>query len=180
MIKRFFALLLAAVTLLTFASCENDVQKKDEGLSAYKAGSSDKFEIDAAMYAYFMYDCVSTYEYYITNFGYDSTKSLSEQESKCAFDESITWFEFFSSLAEGMIKKLVALASKAIDEGMKISDEDKKAIDDYIKEADEQAYKQGYDGIDGLLSRYYVEGVTAEAGKKCIELELLANQYVEK
>lgn len=180
MIKRFFASLLAVLMLLSFVSCGKKDEKKNEGLGEYNVGSSDKFEIDAGMYAYFMYDYVGMYEYYITNFGYDPTKTLSEQEGKCHLDESKTWFEYFSSLAEGMIKKLVALASKALDEGMKISEQDKKDIDDYIKEADEEAYKQGYDGINGLLAEYYVEGITSDSFRKCIELQILASQYVDK
>jgi hypothetical protein len=77
------------------------------------------------------------------------------------------------------VSRCVAFASAAIEAGMSLSDEDKADLDEYIKQSDEEGYKQGLEGIEGLLAQYYCKGITAESFRTCMELQQLAYMYVE-
>ena len=181
---KILAFLLAIITVLTFVSCGDDNKKKESenalDLSKYVVAKNDKITVDAAIYAFFLYDYVGQYSYYLSWYGYDTTKPLTEQTSKCAFDETKTWFEYFDEMTRTTVSQCIAFASAAMEAGMSLSDEDKADLDEYMKQTEEEAFKQGYDGIEGLIANYYVKGITEESFRACMELQQLAYMYVEK
>ena len=179
---KIIALILALITVLTLVSCDLDKKEKKNGLdlSQYVVIQTDNFVIDAGIYAFFLYDYVGQYSYYLSWYGYDTSLPLTKQTTKCAFDENKTWFEYFDELTRTTVAQVVAFASAAIDAGMSLSKEDLADLDEYIEQSDEDAYKQGVDGIEGLLAKYYCEGITRESFRTCMMIEQLAAMYVEE
>ncbi len=180
--KRIIAFLLAIITVLTFVFFDNNNKKESDGLdlSKYIVAKNDKITVNAAIYAFFLYDCVGNYSYYLSWYGYDTSKPLTEQTSKCAFDETKTWFEYFDEMTRTTVSQCVAFATAAMDAGMSLSEEDMADLDEYMMQTKEEAYKQGYDGIEELIARYYVKGISEESFRACMELQQLAYKYVEK
>lgn len=179
---RIIAFILAIITVLTFVSCGNNKKKESDGLdlSKYIVAKNDKISVNAAIYAFFLYDYVGQYSYYLSWYGYDTSKPLTEQTTKCAFDETKTWFEYFDEMTRTTVSQCVAFATAAIEAGMSLSEEDMADLDEYMKQSEEEAYKQGFDGIEGLIAKYYVKGISKEAFRACMELQQLAYMYVEK
>ena len=143
------------------------------------SGTSEKYEIDNAMMAYFMYGQYRSYvqknSYYLPYFGLDTSKSLKSQ--KPAGSTDTTWFAFFMNVAKNQVNELVALASTAQEKGLKLEEKELKAIDDTMKSIKEAAATNGFASVNKYLASYYVNGVTESAVRKCMELQYLASKY---
>ena len=152
--KRIIAFILALITILTLVSC-NDGSKKEEekvvDLSKYQAADGTLVDISSAIFAFFLYDYVGTYSYYLSWYGYDTS-----------------------------VSQCIAFASAAIEAGMSLSEDDLKDLDDYMKQSEEEAYKQGFDGLEGLLANYYCPGISVAEFRACMELQQLAYLYADK
>lgn len=143
------------------------------------SGTSEKYEIDNAMMAYFMYGQYRSYvqknSYYLPYFGLDTSKSLKSQ--KPAGSTDTTWFAFFMNVAKNQVNELVALASTAQEKGLKLEEKELKEIDDTMKSIKEAAATNGFASVNKYLASYYVNGVTESAVRKCMELQYLASKY---
>lgn len=143
------------------------------------SGTSEKYEIDNAMMAYFMYGQYRSYvqknSYYLPYMGLDTSKSLKSQ--KPAGSKDTTWFAFFMNVAKNQVNELVALASTAQEKGLKLEEKELKAIDDTMKSIKEAAATNGFASVNKYLASYYVNGVTESAVRKCMELQYLASKY---
>lgn len=143
------------------------------------SGTSEKYEIDNAMMAYFMYGQYKSYVqnnyYYLTYLGLDTSKSLKSQN--IAGSDNMTWFAYFMNVAKNQVNELVALASTAQEKGLKLEEKELKAIDDTMKSIKEAAATNGFASVNKYLASYYVTGVTESAVRKCMELQYLASKY---
>ena len=149
-----------------------------EGQLVAKNGS---FEIDGAMFAYVVYDYVNQYGSYLSSYGYNVSLGLLNQTTTYkSGSTSKTWYAYFCDLAESRLAEIVSLASKAKADGMTLSDEDIKEIDESMDELKEYALKSGYGGINKFLNAVYTPGVTAGAVRRVMEMETLAYNYYEK
>ena len=143
------------------------------------SGTSEKYEIDNAMMAYFMYGQYKSYVqnnyYYLSYLGLDTSKSLKSQSP--AGSKDTTWFAFFMNVAKNQVNELVALASTAQEKGLKLEEKELKEIDDTMKSIKEAAATNGFASVNKYLASYYVTGVTESAVRKCMELQYLASKY---
>ncbi len=175
--RRIIAFLLVSVMLTAcLVSCSD--KKKDIDLSKYIVAKSEHYEIDGAMYAYFLYDIVAQNETYLPMYGYDTSLSLREQTAACPLEENSTWFDFFRKMADNYINYYLAAAEAAYNEGVTLSEEDKEDIDDYIEEMNTSAVKNGYKNLEALLAEYYVKGIKEDSFKECLTLQQLAYVYM--
>lgn len=170
------ALLLAVITLLSFSSCVSDEKPVD--LSSFDVGKSEIIDVSGSMFAYFLYYAKSQ-DYYSSYYGYDAGKSLREQPEKCGYDESMTWFEFYASMAKNSVNQYVALASAAMASGMELSEDELKDLDDYFTEYEEDAYYYGYKTVEEKIADDLVEGISLEDLKEIFKIQLLAGKYTE-
>lgn len=142
------------------------------------SATADKYEIDNAMMAYFMYgqyrSYVSNNYYYLSYLGLDTSKSL---KSQTITGSETTWFAYFMNVAKSQVNELVALASVAQDKGMSLDEDEVGEIDDTMKAIKEAAATNGYTSVNKYLAAYYVTGVTETAVRKCLELQYLASKY---
>lgn len=143
------------------------------------SGTSEKYEIDNAMMAYFMYGQYKSYVqnnyYYLSYLELDTSKSLKSQSP--AGSKDTTWFAFFMNVAKNQVNELVALASTAQEKGLKLEEKELKEIDDTMKSIKEAAATNGFASVNKYLASYYVTGVTESAVRKCMELQYLASKY---
>ncbi len=178
--KKIISLVLASVMMLClFVSCAE--KKKGDTkpeLSSIIAARSEHYEIDGAMYAFFLYDYVGQYSDYLPMYGYDMTLSLGEQTSPCAFDSEKTWFEYFADMANMQINQLLAACEAAYAEGFALTEAQLAEIDTYIKELSDNAVKNDYSSLDELLAEYYIEEVTTETFKKCVTIQQLSYSFM--
>lgn len=143
------------------------------------SGTSEKYEIDNAMMAYFMYGQYKSYVqnnyYYLSYLGLDTSKSLKSQN--ITGSDNMTWFAYFMNVAKNQVNELVALASTAQEKGLKLEEKELKEIDDTMKSIKEAAATNGFASVNKYLASYYVTGVTESAVRKCMELQYLASKY---
>lgn len=165
------AALIVAIVLVSLSKAP----KLEKTVSA----TSEKYEIDNAMMAYFMYGQYRSYVqnnyYYLSYLGLDTSKSLKSQN--ITGNDNMTWFAYFMNVAKNQVNELVALASMAQEKGMSLDEDEVKEIEDTMKAIKEAAASNGYTSVNKYLSQYYVTGVTETAVRKCLELQYLATKY---
>lgn len=150
-------------------------------LEANLVAENEHFKVDGAMFAYVVYDYVNQYGSYLSSYGYNASLGLLNQTTTYNSGSTTkTWYAYFCDLAESRLAETVSLASKAKAEGMTLSDEDIKDIDESMSELKQYALKSGYGGINKFLSAAYTPGVTEGAVRRIMEMETLAYNYYEK
>ncbi len=169
--------ILVAVVVGVVVVALNKAPKLEGNISA----TSDKYEIDNAMMAYFMYSQYSTFVnnnyYYLSYYGLDTSTSLKAQKMT---GSDTTWFTYFLRAAQSQVNELVALASEAQAKGVSLDEDELKEIDDAIASMKAEAKTHGYGSINKYLAAVYVTGVTENAVRKAWELQELAAKYYEQ
>ena len=178
--KRIIALILASVMMLcSLVSCNDNKKEKKVDLSSIVVAKTEHYEIDGAMYAFFLYDIVGQYESYLYYYyGYDPTVTIREQTVACTVANGKSWFEFFSEMANVYVNQYLSQAEAAYAEGFALNDEEIAEIKEYIRGLEENAVKNGYKNLDALLADYYIEGITTETFEKCVTLQQLTYSYM--
>ncbi len=147
-------------------------------LEATVSATSEKYEINNAMMAYFMYgqyhSYVNQYYYYLSMLGLDTSKSLKTQTM---YGGETSWYAYFMNMAKTQVNELVALATEAQKKGYQLDEEDIADIDEYMASIKTAAIANGYSSVNKYLAATYVTGVTESAVKSCLELQQLASKY---
>ena len=145
---------------------------------------SEHYQVTRTMMDYMLKDVYhnyySTYYYYISA-GYlklDTSKSLKAQYT--SDEKETTWFDYFKNQTEQKISQMLALCEGAYAEGITLSKEDKKAIDEQVTSL-KASFKETADGmgltLEGYLNNTYGAGVRMKDIRKVIELSTLATNY---
>ncbi len=159
MIKRILALLLALVMLTACAVGCNKKNTIDEeviltvdnftGVPANAVAKTANFGLTAnQLQYYFNYSlqnfiyAVESYGLSLSYFGLDTNKPLKEQE--CNPDPTAgTWFDYFMTETKASATNILVMCEAAHAAGYKLSDEDKRLIEDNIASFREGAEKEG-------------------------------------
>lgn len=132
---------------------------------------------------------VQQYSQYGYDYGYDTSLAPQDQ-TKTTKDEDgneITWEEYLDKQTVSMIQMYRAYAQKAEEMGLKITEADKKAIDDQLDQLKEEAAsaggsssnganKAGY-SLNAYLRKVYGGGVNKSFLRKQMEVQTLAQKY---
>ena len=159
-------------------------------LAKYEVAENEYIEVDGAMYAYLVYDSLGQYySYVVSNYGYDPTVSLLNQNPKTTI-EGKTFYKFFCDLAESRLSQYVALASAqlaalsekeghavTIDEAL--TEKDLEEIENYMKELKKYALESGAGSVNAYLKTAYTPGVNQAAVERYLKIESLAAAYVK-
>lgn len=113
--------------------------------------------------------------------GYDSTKSPMDQEYVGELEgyENPTWADAFKETALTYIRTYVSYAELARKDGIKITDEQKKSIDDQISSWKETADSNDY-SLNAFFYKQYGAGVNEKLVREILEEQFLAENYAQK
>lgn len=185
--KRFFALFLALVMVLSIFGCAKKPSDKDKDKDKADAGEvksepavwSDTTVVSEEMYTYFFN---AYYRYYLETYaaslnslGLDPAKALSAQK----YSDEYTWHQYLTLQVYTQLREMIALADAAKADGIKLSKEDKEAINVQVAEFDKLA-KEANVSVDDYIVKAYGKGVTKNVIKQASELRTLANKYYKK
>ena len=131
---------------------------------------SDKYSVDGNLMNYFIASEYQSVMQYATYYGIDTSKKLSAQE----ISEGTTWADYITNMAAKEVQQLVVLCNEADKRGIKLTDENKKTIDDAIASVAEAAEKAGYT-TSGYLGAVYGTGVNESVVRKAMEMQSLAS-----
>ena len=168
---------------------------------------TENYKVDGTMMNYFfMTQFNSYYEYYYQMWysyfqssyksayelmGIDSTKSLKEQTMKGAEGaEEVVVFDYYMSLTEDYVTRMLTYCEAATKEGITLTDEDYADIDKSIEDLKASFESQKamyelygmayYSNFAAFLSANYGTGVKERDVRNCLELITLAAKFEEK
>ena len=172
--KNFKILICLILALVTLSSCTPADPYENQTVM-----SSESVSISRGEMAYFFIKGMrSTLSGYtsaeLRDLGYDSAKPLKSQQVS---GRSSTWYDLFAENASKYMRELVLLCSAAKKEGFELTAQDRldEKLDDFKKDC-EKAYSVSF---ERYLEIYFYGYVTEESYKGAIELELLANKYLD-
>ena len=129
---------------------------------------TDNFEVNGSMMSYLIFsqyaNYLNSYGDYISYMGLDPQKPLREQYTTDADNNSITWFQYFTDAAKDSVENLLVLCESAKDNGVELTDAEKKAV--------AERAKVSYTNVG-----QYAVGVNKQDVVDCMELSLLAAKY---
>ena len=171
------AIFLAAViaVVATFGVRYYTVPNGKEGKymnPASVVATVDGQKISIGMYDYYYASIVSYYEQY-ASYGYyslDTTKDYSKQYTTDDDGNKISWQKFFETEALKEVEQITTYYSKALEEGVTLTNAQKKTIDKQISTLKDSASQ-----IDVSLDQY----IKANFGTYCSEdtIRLMLEQY---
>ncbi|MBQ3870202.1 MAG: hypothetical protein II777_06595 [Clostridia bacterium] len=151
------------------------------------AVKSEHYSVNNAQFQYTVYSIYNNYyqQYYSTYgstymsyFGFDRSKPLSEQKY---FGSSTTsWLDACVSEAKANISQILNLCEAARAEGMTLTDENKKTVEDNVQALASFAKEYNYSFSTYVGNLYGSKGITKKDIRGVIELQTLAAQYTEK
>lgn len=172
-----FALLLVGVVLFSFITSSGILLK----LSNY--GSTADFELSGSQMNYLFKtvynDFLAQYSSYLSYFGLNTSLSLKDQKSVYTDDDGkeMTWFEVFAEQTNEQAKQLLVLCQMAHNEGLdKLSEKDKKSIDDAINEIAQEALQYGY-SLSSYIKAIYGGGVSEKDIRTVMEYQIISANY---
>ena len=95
-------------------------------------------------------------------------------------DSKKTFAEYFVNQAEEYLHSTYLFLDRAKAAGITLTDEDKKAIEDEIKERTEEQAKPAGVSLDKILELYFGPGCNEQAYRQILENATLAGKYQEK
>lgn len=114
-------------------------------------------------------------------YGYFPSTSEGYLDLAATYDkDGKTYSEYFVKQAEDYIQSTYILVSRAKAAGLKLTDEDKKTIDDEIKERTEQQAKPAGVDLDTILKLYFGPECDEKAYRHILENATIAGRYQEK
>ncbi len=143
--------------------------------------STEDYEINASMVQYLYNSTVRNFEAnnssYLTEMGLDTSMDLRLQT--CAYDEKISWHQYFLNSTQTQYEEIITLAQAASDEGMELSTSDYDYIDESITYFDSLAEEEGITTRE-YIDKNYGTQVSIDDIRNCIEMTQLASNYKTK
>ena len=151
---------------------------------------TDNFKVTNGMLAYYFREAYSTtYTNYVNSFGesmmqyigLSTDKPLKDQPFTMGGEDSEyeTWYDYFMDQAKTTASQYLSLGEAAKAAGVKLTDEDKKSIDEQIDTYKGYAKTNGM-SLDSYLRNVFGKPVTKSNLKKALELETLARRYASE
>lgn len=123
-----------------------------------------------------IYNFINNYGYYLSYFGVDFTKPLSEQQ--CALEENSTWEEFFLEMALDSWSQMATIAIMAEENGFSLTQEQVEAQNTMIENLNSSAVTYGYKNLTEMVEQEMGKGATAEDYIAYAKLDYLCSAYV--
>lgn len=171
--------LVVAIALGTFLGiCLTDLSKGGYFARKKIAVSTENHVVDICMMQYFFNIVAQQYaeEYsdYLESVGLDTSKDFKEQ--KCYYDQTKTWYDYFSETAVSQVKEMLVLCEAADKAGIKLDESDERYLDLIKDSIDTNSAAAGYTTTE-FLKTSYGKWVTEEVLLDCLRLNQLATKY---
>lgn len=185
--KRFLALLLAVLTVLTLTACSSDngsdtPDDKDPETQVSPddiALKSENFTVTMAEASYIFFQNYKDFRYNNSEsfnvYNIDPDKSLKEQE----YHDGITWFDYFKDATVSYFEYILTFCEAARADGIELTDDDLKTIDETVASWTKYASDMDYTE-DELFELYLGKNVNSAALRTYLEKETLAFKYYDK
>ncbi|MBQ3904166.1 MAG: peptidyl-prolyl cis-trans isomerase, partial [Eubacterium sp.] len=176
-----FLLIMAGVLAffgIRYYNTPNTTETLNPGNVAVTIGDTD---VSIGMYNYY-YN--STVNYYLqqASYGYvelDSTKSYASQKTTDEDGKEVTWEQRFKDDTLSQLQRLVAYYEAANKDGVKLTDEQKKQIDDDLEQVKAKASEEDM-SVDEYISVNYGDYCGLATLKKMEEMSYSAQTYLRK
>lgn len=148
------------------------------GSVAMTVGDTD---ISVGTYNYYYSKIVANYEMY-ANYGYydlDTTTDYSKQYTTDDDGNKITWLEMFQNKTIDQIQYVTAYYEAALDDGMTLTSEQKKSIDEQLESLKSSA-SEAPESLDEYIETNYGDYCTLETLKTVQEQAYIAQNYYQK
>ena len=201
--KKIVAFLLCILMIFSLASCiiihpntpestegtgtsapEITYPHSDMPLAASDAviATSGDFAADVSLFRYVFLgtynNYLSNYYYYLSYINLDTSVPLHDQ-NYFGEEDGETWYEYFIGLSKTEFERYMRLYIEATNAGMKLSEQDKKDLDEHMESL--EAYAASYDmTTEEYLTESYGEGMTPELYRKALEFQVLGYNYYMK
>ena len=142
--------------------------------SAVKIGDKSYSIAEVSYYYHKQYAETANSEY-AAYFGLDTSKPLDDQI--CAFDESMTWHEYFKNGAIDTLKSVTAMLDAAVAEGYTLSQAGEDNISAELASLETGYAQYGYQSANQFLVAQFGRGVTTKVFEKIIRDYQLASEY---
>lgn len=123
-----------------------------------------------------IYTFINNYSYYLSYFGIDFTKPLSEQP--CAVEEGKTWEEFFLESALDSWSQMATIAIMAEENGFVLTEEQQKELDAVIEKLETSAKDYNYEDLAHMIAEEMGKGATSEDYIAYVKMDYLCGAYV--
>lgn len=143
-------------------------------LRAQTAAQTDHYSVSGLVMSYFIQ---TTLQSYLSYFGNNQSYSYLQSITYDA-ESGLSLFDFAVSAAVDEVQETLLLCEYARAEGIKLTDEQKKEIDDTIDEIATYAAQNLY-SVSGYISAIYGPGMTANDIREALELSYLATSAYE-
>ena len=176
-----FLLIMAGVLAffgIRYYNTPNTTETLNPGNVAVTIGETD---VSIGMYNYY-YN--STVNYYLqqASYGYvelDATKSYASQKTTDEDGKEVTWEQRFKDDTLSQLQRLVAYYEAANKDGVKLTDEQKKQIDDDLEQVKAKASEEDM-SVDEYISVNYGDYCGLATLKKMEEMSYSAQTYLRK
>ena len=183
--KRFFAVLLAAMLLISaFAGCSSEKAPEENGGEspvAIKIGEKEFTVEDMnCMYVSAFNEIYTDLYYTYASYGIDVSQimDVSKPLEDQMAGENVSWHDNILTLAKDSATTIVGVYEKALSEGFVLSEEQKKDIDSFDEQIEAFAAENGMT-VDEYLFFNYGENASIESLKKVTEIQIFANAYLQ-
>lgn len=184
--KKIFALLLSAI-LLTGCSTGGKVNDPDwvspagelHSTSIETAASSLNYTITKGMMTYYFHNIYS--RYYDNAVFYRIIPDAPLKSQSPVHEENTTWFDKLMIEAKDYVSELLALCEAANAEGITLSKQEIKAIDDAMNTIKEEAALiEDAASLNEALTMTYGSDISADDVRAALELKALAEKYTDQ
>lgn len=156
----------------------NTLSKNGSFMRGKTAVSTADFKVNACMAQYLYNATLKNFAEsnvsYLSDLGLDTTEDLSTQT--CAYDEEITWHDYFINSTKSQYEEIVTMAQAAKNDGLTLSDSDMDYVEESMAMFDSLAEEEGMTTREYIDQNYGTQ-VSLDDIRECIEITQLASNY---
>ena len=150
-------------TILYKDSYTVDAKKAEKKMDTVVATLGDAELTNGQLQIYYwseVYDFLNNYSYYLSYFGMDYKKPLSEQA--CYYDPNMTWEQYFLEGALQSWQANQSLYAEAKANNYQLPEEEQKTLDTMASDLEATATKNGYASVQEMLEDSFGPGCTLQ------------------
>ena len=147
------------------------------------AMKTENFKVNGNMMNYFFQTQYSSFvsenSSYLSYYGLDTGKSLKDQPVDSNDASQGTWFDYMMTQTKSSVSEILVYCEEAESRGIKLTDDDKAAIDAELEMYETYADAYGYTNTNTYIAAVYGKGMKLKDIRNALELSTLASKCSE-